>query len=334
MEGAEWNTAAVGPDKRGLADTLIRRLKDRFAPGGLLPLRPGQMVSRRKPAALGLLSVLARRRPAAVAQRQPHRGREIRSRAELQKDARDSLAEGIARRLDLKPDYVLPAYEDPWHYLGKEQALPVNVDPFDSKLEDKEERARLARVFERGLKNPTGFVLAGTALERGRHTAALALRTLADAQRPPAIADRGRFISLGFRLPLGSLPWVPPAERARFRTAAGSVRAIAASAARRRFLSPALSFRGTMRDPLSGKARRASTMRTGSAHRRRDMCSTALSASSRATDASASSCRRRRRRPIISTFSPPSRTPPPNRAPRFTSRAIRRPTIRASTSSR
>src|SRR5579862_2378081 len=36
MDGAEWTTAAVGPTKYKLADTLIRRLCNRFAMGGFL----------------------------------------------------------------------------------------------------------------------------------------------------------------------------------------------------------------------------------------------------------------------------------------------------------
>jgi len=42
MDGAEWNTAALGPQKRVLSERLLDRLRSRLAPGGLLHYGQGK----------------------------------------------------------------------------------------------------------------------------------------------------------------------------------------------------------------------------------------------------------------------------------------------------
>ncbi|MBM3966569.1 MAG: IMP dehydrogenase, partial [Planctomycetes bacterium] len=65
----------------------------------------------------------------------------------------------LASRLGVDPRWMMPAYEDVYYYMWREQRLPINVMPWDSKLEDPEQRARLTRVFQSGLNEPVGVVI-------------------------------------------------------------------------------------------------------------------------------------------------------------------------------
>src|SRR4029077_17585231 len=157
MESAEWNIAAVGPSKRGFADTLIRKLRSRFAPGGLLHYGqgkwyPGESLPRW---AFGLYW----RKDGVPIWKNSDLIADVEGAHEAHIEEAEQFAEGTAKRLGLDSDFVIPAFEDPGYWLKKEAGLPPNVDPSDSKLSDPEERARMARVFDSGLNTPKGFVL-------------------------------------------------------------------------------------------------------------------------------------------------------------------------------
>jgi uncharacterized protein (DUF2126 family)/transglutaminase-like putative cysteine protease len=203
LEAAEWNTEAVGPTKRALADDLIRRLRTRFAPGGLLHYGqgkwyPGESLPRW---AFGLYwrkdGVPIWKNSDLIARVETPRRAEVR-------DA-EALMEGTAARLGLDPGYIMPAYEDPAYWLQKEAELPVNVEPGDSKLSDPEARARMARVFDQGLGTPRGFVLPVQ-----RWNAPPRWRSERWNLRRSHLFLTPGDSPLGLRLPMGSLSYVPP----------------------------------------------------------------------------------------------------------------------------
>jgi uncharacterized protein (DUF2126 family) len=65
----------------------------------------------------------------------------------------------VVRRLGLTDKHIEPGYEDVFYYLWRERRLPVNVDPFDSRLDDELERARLLRVFSQKLDTVVGYAV-------------------------------------------------------------------------------------------------------------------------------------------------------------------------------
>ena len=157
FESAEWNTDAVGPTKRGLADALIRRLRDRFAPGGFLHYGqgkwyPGETLPR------WTFSLYWRRDGQPMWSDPAHIAQEAEETQAQASDAARFLGQ-MAETLGVDAAHVQAAYEDPAEWLVKEANLPDNVTPENSKLKDAEARARIARVFDRGLTEPAGYIL-------------------------------------------------------------------------------------------------------------------------------------------------------------------------------
>jgi len=204
-DGAEWNTAALGPTKRRLAADLFGRLKAKYAPQGLAHFGqgkwyPGEQLPRWS------LNCFWRRDGEPLWRYPALHADETRDYRATEAVAQRFLA-AVARRLNVSAEFLFPAYEDVFYYLWRERKLPGNVDPFDAKLEDPLERARLAKVFSEGLTTVVGHILP---LQRAASSArwqssAWFLR----AERCYLIPGDS---PLGYRLPLDSQPWVRPGE--------------------------------------------------------------------------------------------------------------------------
>ena len=121
----------------------------------------------------------------------------------------------LCARLGVPDTHVQTGYEDTWYHLWRERRLPVNVDPFESKLEDEMERIRLRRVFDQGLEAPVGYALP---LKRSDGLDGVpALEGSRWQTGPWFFRDERMYLHpgdspMGYRLPLDSLPWVKATE--------------------------------------------------------------------------------------------------------------------------
>ena len=213
MDGEEWNINAHGEKKLELAGILQWKLKEKFAPGGMLHFGqgkwyPGEPLPRW---ALGIYwradGVALWRDDSLVA-----------SDSETGRDTADAkrLIEALARRLGLSERYIMPVYEDVRVAITEEQNLPSNVDPLQHDLKDEAGRSRLAKMLDRGLGNVKGFVLPLKAEDRSVFSkgALKASESRWRSSRWPLKREHVYLIPgdspAGLRLPLASLPWVAP----------------------------------------------------------------------------------------------------------------------------
>jgi uncharacterized protein (DUF2126 family)/transglutaminase-like putative cysteine protease len=201
MDGAEWNSAAVGPNKRRLSGQLIKRLRNRFAPGALLHYGegkwyPGESLPR------WALSCMWRVDGHPIWHNEDLIADEEKPYGFTFTDAR-KFALVLGKHLELDSRWMMPAYEDTYYYLWREQRLPIDVQPWDSKLADPEERTRIARVFNRGLNKPVGVVIP---ICRQWWQGKMRWQTGPWPVRPEKLFLLPGDSAIGLRLPLDTLP--------------------------------------------------------------------------------------------------------------------------------
>jgi transglutaminase-like putative cysteine protease len=354
MDGPEWNTEAVGPKKRLLSGELIKKLRARFGQGGLLHYGmgkwyPGESLPR------WALGCYWRKDSVPVWADESLIADESKSYGHDEETAR-RFGLALAAALGVNPRWLKPGYEDAFYYLWKEKRLPVNVDPLKSNLKNPEDRLRLARIFEQGLDKVVGFALPLERVTRGSE--------LRWQSGPWFVRDDTLYLipgdsPMGLRLPLDSLPWVSATDYPWIYPTDPSSdwpELPPRAEGRQRFLGAVAEWLDGLPDVPSsyGKGIHAGQ---GKPERRRlqplpeedsqtRACATRCSRSpppgscalpsalSRARAACMSSCRLWQRRKIIWTWWPPLRRWPARSAPRSSSKARRRPLIRACRSSR
>lgn len=207
MDGAEWTNAAVGPTKRHYAETLVRRLADRFAPGGLMHFGQGKWYPGEQLPRWAFAVYWRRDGEPLWAQPELIAPEAATDPATIETTGR--FVSELCHQLGLPEDSPIEAFEDQAHFMLTEQKLPLGVDAKDNKLEDEQERARVVRAFERGLSNPVGYVLpiqVWHAKDRRRWV----------TERWKMRRDRLFLLPgdspIGFRLPIGGLPYLGPVD--------------------------------------------------------------------------------------------------------------------------
>jgi uncharacterized protein (DUF2126 family) len=206
MDAPEWNTDADGKQKRKLAGELMRRLRDSFAPGGLLYLGQGKWYPG-EPLPRWQLAAFWRKDGKPVWKDIALLADESR-KYDFKHEHAERFVRELAKRLGLKGRHILPGYEDPLYYLLQEGLVPKNLDLLKADLKDDLERKRLRKVLSEDLGEPVGYVLP----LHWSHKINTWSSSAWEFRRGEMFLVPGDS-SMGLRLPLESLPWVPYEDR-------------------------------------------------------------------------------------------------------------------------
>jgi uncharacterized protein (DUF2126 family) len=140
-----------------LSGELIKRLRGKFAPGSLLHYGQGKWYPG-EPLPRWALAAYWRKDGVPIWKDDSLIADESKNYGHGAKDAKELLSR-IATLVGAIPKHLMPAYEDAFYYTWKERRLPTNVTPEKSNLKDKQERDRIARIFQQGLGEVVGYAL-------------------------------------------------------------------------------------------------------------------------------------------------------------------------------
>jgi uncharacterized protein (DUF2126 family) len=210
-ESAEWKTDALGAGKQERGEEMLRRLFDHYGRGGFLhhgqgKWYPGESLPRWSYGCYW-------RKDGQPIWSNPELLADIRHPNGATEDTAADFVTLLSRKLDLPDKFIIPGYEDAFYYLWKERRLPVNVDPFKSNLRNREDRERLAKVFEQGLDKVVGYTLP---IERGWKGGRYAWVSGPWFLRPERMYLIPGDSPMGLRLPLDSVPWAVEADYRNF----------------------------------------------------------------------------------------------------------------------
>ena len=206
-DGPEWNFTATSQKKRNLSDTLLKRLRGKFAPGSLVHYGqgkwyPGESLPR------WAFGCYWRKDGQPIWQRDSL----IAEESANYKHGTEHSAKfinALSTRLGADPKWIIPGFEDPFHHVWKERRLPANVDPHKADLKDEEERVRLAKILEQGLDSVVGHALP---IQRGWNSHAPVWVSGPWFLRGDRMYLAPGDSPMGLRLPLDSLPWVTKSD--------------------------------------------------------------------------------------------------------------------------
>ncbi|MBI3878446.1 MAG: transglutaminase family protein, partial [Verrucomicrobia bacterium] len=206
-DGAEWNTAALGPKKRVLADELLKRMKKHYAAGGFLHYGQGKWYPG-EPLPRWAFGCYWRKDGFPIWENDALFADEKKEYGHTA-DHSAQFITALAGKLGADPKWIIPGFEDSFYHLWKERRLPTNVDPLKANLKDDEERARLAKIFARGLDSVVGHVLPIQRAWKNNFPGW--------ASGPWFLRDERLYLTpgdsaMGLRLPLDSLPWVSKSD--------------------------------------------------------------------------------------------------------------------------